>query len=75
MTLATEAIHDYVSSDVKRTVTLSYIVNIVADHFLDCSGRSAVIVANQRITKNSLLRFLPKQAVALINLHYMFPSS
>ena len=33
MTLATEAIHDYVSSDVKRTVTLSYIVNIVADHF------------------------------------------
>ena len=33
MTLATEAIHGYVSSDVKRTVTLSYIVNIVADHF------------------------------------------
>ena len=33
MTLATEAIHDYVSSDAKRTVTLAYIVNIVADHF------------------------------------------
>ena len=31
--LAAEAIQDYVSADAKRVVTLSYIVDIVADHY------------------------------------------
>lgn len=31
--LASEAIQDYVSADAKRVVTLSYIVDIVADHY------------------------------------------
>lgn len=33
MDLVVEAIQDYVSADAGRTVTLSYIVDIVADHF------------------------------------------